>query len=207
LALLDKLGIYSWLLQAPDPARPILRVPATLKVNPICPDADGDGAAVCSSLCALAGNTRCGDCNDADPAVRPFVEETCNGLDDNCNGLIDESIASVDADGDLIGDVCDNCPVVWNPSQEDADGNGLGDVCEPAAICLRANLDRRDFSKDRIDGLDLARFARVFGTCPDASSAASAANLDLAIAGPQSCVDMADFHLFMSVFPLTCGGI
>ncbi|OLE66171.1 MAG: hypothetical protein AUG03_01140 [Acidobacteria bacterium 13_1_20CM_2_68_14] len=190
-----------------DPFTPILRVPASLTVNPICPDVDRDGFAVCTAICALAGNNRCGDCNDADPTVRPFVAETCNGLDDNCNGLIDESIASLDADGDLIGDVCDNCPVVWNPTQEDADGDGIGDVCELEAICLRANLDTQGFSKDRIDGRDLASFAQAFGTCPDAASAGSAANLDLAIVGPEACVDLTDFHLFMSVYPLTCGGI
>ena len=190
-----------------DPATPILRVPTSLTVNPICSDTDGDGYAVCTTVCALAGNTRCGDCNDANPLERPFVAETCNGLDDNCNGLVDESIASVDADGDLIGDVCDNCPVVWNPAQEDADGDGLGDVCEREAVCQRANMDTEAFSKERIDGRDLARFALVFGTCPDAASAGNAANLDLAIVGPQACVDLADFHLFMSVFPLTCGGL
>src|SRR5262245_23617503 len=111
-------------IQSNDPATPILRVPATLMVNPICLDGDGDGYAVCTSACALTGNSRCGDCDDADPALRPFVPETCNGRDDNCNGLVDESILSADADSDLIGDLCDNCQVVWNPAQEDADANG-----------------------------------------------------------------------------------
>jgi hypothetical protein len=46
---------------------------------PPCTDADGDG--YCPSQ---------GDCNDADPNVRPFAVEQCTGgIDENCNGLVD----------------------------------------------------------------------------------------------------------------------
>ncbi len=189
-----------------DPITPLLRVPAILTVNPICQDLDGDGYAVCTAACALAGGDRCGDCNDADPAVHPFIAETCNGLDDNCNGLIDEGTAGLDSDRDLIGDSCDNCPLVFNPAQEDSDGNGTGDVCEPQAMCARANLDTNEFSAARVDGRDLAVFAQAFGTCPDAGDVLAQANLDLEPSGTGACVDLADFHLFMSVFARTCGG-
>ncbi len=48
--------------------------------NPSCPDADGDGVTTCA-----------GDCNDANPAIRPNQSETScnNGVDDNCNQLAD----------------------------------------------------------------------------------------------------------------------
>jgi len=34
-------------------------------------------------------------------------------------------------DGDLQGDVCDNCPDLPNPKQKDTDGDGQGDMCDP----------------------------------------------------------------------------
>ena len=48
------------------------------------------------------------DCDDADPAVFPGAEETCNGLDDDCDDFVDEgqvfSPYHADEDGDLFGD-------------------------------------------------------------------------------------------------------
>ncbi len=69
--------------------------------------------------------------------------------DDNCVDIYNPD--QNDADGDLMGDVCDpcpddpfndedadglcapddNCPVDYNPDQIDADGDGTGDVCDP----------------------------------------------------------------------------
>ncbi len=81
-------------------------------------DADHDGYPICV------------DCNDSNPLVHPGAVEKCNGFDDNCNGLTDEDANGVDTDGDLINNLCDNCPLVFNVTQTDSDGDGVGNACD-----------------------------------------------------------------------------
>ena len=62
-----------------------------------------------------------------------------------------------DADVDVIGDSCDNCPNASNPGQEDTyppTGNGIGDACDCEG----------DFDCDGdCDGTDAATFKLNFG--------------------------------------------
>ncbi|MCX8043456.1 MAG: DUF1566 domain-containing protein [Desulfobacterota bacterium] len=41
-----------------------------------------------------------------------------------------------DDDGDTVCNDVDNCPSIYNPEQSDADGDGIGDVCEQTLIEL-----------------------------------------------------------------------
>jgi hypothetical protein len=47
---------------------------------------------------------------------------------DNCPDTFDPSQADADLDG--VGNLCDNCPSDVNPSQTDTDGDTQGDVCD-----------------------------------------------------------------------------
>jgi hypothetical protein len=50
-----------------------------------------------------------GDCDDADGAVHPGAEETCDGADNDCDGVTDEGFTDTDGDGvaDCIDDSCE----------------------------------------------------------------------------------------------------
>jgi hypothetical protein len=58
-------------------------------------DADGDGfgdpsqsVQACPAPAGYVSNDF--DCDDTNSSIKPFIQETCNLVDDNCNGLIDE---------------------------------------------------------------------------------------------------------------------
>jgi len=129
-------------------------------------DGDQDGYGILTDAKCLCVATvpytasQVGDCNDASPAVKPNIGETCNGLDDNCNGTTDEGFPNTDGDleadcvdpdddndtilddgtGDgTYGTPCapgqttycdDNCRLNANPDQADQDLDGTGDLCE-----------------------------------------------------------------------------
>jgi len=56
-----------------------------------------------------------GDCNDADPAVRPGAPESCDGIDSNCDGITDEDL--------------------YRTFYRDGDGDGHGDAGSPTGAC------------------------------------------------------------------------
>ncbi|MCV0392646.1 MAG: right-handed parallel beta-helix repeat-containing protein [Nitrosopumilus sp.] len=110
----------------------------------------------------------CNDNGDFDVGLGQCVCDTgfggdfCEGIDSDLDGIIDDVDNCVyftnpdqsDADGDGIGDACndandadgdefddliDNCPAIFNPDQSDVDGDGLGDVCDnQSPVCSSA---------------------------------------------------------------------
>ena len=59
------------------------------ELDPVCTDADGDGA------CAESG-----DCDDEDASVHPYAEEVRDGVDNDCDGQVDEGDSACHADSD-----------------------------------------------------------------------------------------------------------
>jgi len=74
--------------------------------------------------------------------------------------------------------------------------------CEPSGGCFAAsaNLDVTGFSAGRVDGRDVAVLADAWNTCPGDQRYNPAANLEPFGA----CIDLTDFHRFMSTFGRTC---
>jgi hypothetical protein len=56
----------------------------------------------------------------------PFTTESCSY--EECGP---------DTDKDGVGDLCDNCPSVRNPSQVDTDGDGIGDACDSVCVTIQ----------------------------------------------------------------------
>ena len=70
---------------------------------------------------------------------------------DNCPSVYNPS--QTDAASDGRGDACDNCPTVANPSQSDSDGDGKGDACDNCPLV--ANPSQADTDADGFgDGCD-----------------------------------------------------
>lgn len=59
-----------------------------------------------------------------------FAGKTVSGGRLNAHQALSYLTGGPDADSDGAVDLCDNCPLVFNPTQADSDGDGQGDACE-----------------------------------------------------------------------------
>jgi hypothetical protein len=70
------------------------------------------------------------------------VSNIC-GSDQSSPLVINFECTGVDSDGDGVPDDADNCPDVFNPTQElftfytDSDNDGYGDINEPVQLCMQ----------------------------------------------------------------------
>ena len=81
-------------------------------------------------------------------------DSVCTEVDCGDHSCGEELPYFEDTDGDLVADICDNCPQVPNPGQEDSDGDGIGDACD---IC--GDLD----GDNDVDADDYWIFLAAFG--------------------------------------------
>ncbi len=92
-----------------------------IDLNTYYPDADGDGFGVSSGpvrACVLPANFAAagGDCDDRFAAIRPGVDELCDGVDNDCDRIIDEGVTNA----------CGGCGTT--PAEQC--GNFLDDDCD-----------------------------------------------------------------------------
>jgi len=119
-------------------------------------DADGDGfgnpASTKLNSCQAMVQGRVpnlGDCDDANPTVKPGATELCNKVDDNCDGQVDNGIAYTsyypDADGDGFGSATANaessCAPVPGKVTNNSDCNDSNPGVKPGAPELCNGVD------------------------------------------------------------------
>ena len=142
------------------------------------------GECVCTPGWAGPG-TICGQDNDAD-GWSDFVldcdqssckQDNCIGIpnsgqeDSDIDGLGDH--CDDDADGDLIVNIRDNCPLHYNIDQADTDGDGVGDACDNCVDIknkYQENVDSDEFGDICDDDIDADTVLNENDNCPHHSN-------------------------------------
>jgi hypothetical protein len=113
---------------------------ADLLIGPSPPCGAAFGPTAAAALGLLVGD-------NVDAAAITFDGDgdMVGDLCDNCVAVANNT--QIDGDADGVGDVCDNCLLTANPGQADGDGDSIGDACDSCPAV--ANIG--DFDGDLID--------------------------------------------------------
>jgi len=132
------------------------------------------------------------------PTELKFDSVSVNGL--NVYKLYDLGIVDIDGDGYCPG--CDNCPDIYNPTQQDTDHDGIGDACDACCIGERGNVDGSSDNLVTMGDLTVMIDHLFITLTPLACS--DEGNVDLSLDGLVTMGDLTVMidHLFISLAPL-----
>jgi uncharacterized repeat protein (TIGR01451 family) len=161
------------------------------------------------NACTTADTCANGVCVGGNPVVCTASDSchtvgTCDTVTGACSNPQKPNGATCD-DGNACttADTCNAAgQCIGGPAPNCDDGDPCtGDSCNSATGCVHglANFDAAGFSATRVDGRDLVVLANAWSACPGDSNYSAAANLDAT-----GCVDLQDFHLFMTTFGQSC---
>ena len=102
------------------------------------------------------------DCNDDDASIKPYADETCDGIDNNCDGQIDEGVTQTfyaDADEDGFGSDADSvldcdAPQGYVSTSGDCDDTVANINPDMAEVCDEIDNDCDGQIDDEDDSLD-----------------------------------------------------